>query len=465
MVEVSVFDVTVVTMDRDRRIIEDGAVVIKGDRILDVGKSNEIRSKYGEEGTLIDGSGMVAIPGLVNAHTHTYEALLKGLGDDTGPLRNWVKTLLEPIDPFLDDEVLYISALLSHLEMIRSGTTFVIDHHCHITGEGVADKIVQSIRETGIKGLIARGMKVRGSRLARMRPTTEYPSLDEEVRLTERLIRKWHRKVEDRVLICPAPIITGYAGSDLLIEAKRLSDKYKVPIHAHTSEVPDEVKAALEDYGKTEVELLYDLGALSPRFHVVHGVWLDGKDIKMMGETGANLIHCPVSNMYLASGVAPVTQLLTAGVNVALGSDASCNENNDMIRVMKTAILLHKVHTLNPKVTPAGQALEMATLGGARALGLEDEIGSIEPGKRADLVLVNLQTPHTTPAHRVVPSLVYNACGVDVDTVIIDGKVVVEGGEVKTVDEEAVIEKAQEIADSLVERAGITHLKKRSQFL
>ena len=450
-------------MNKNRDIINDGAVIIEGNKILDVDRSKIIRSKYGEEGKIIDGTGMLVIPGLINAHTHTYEILFRGLGDDLGPLLNWSNTLLRPFSPFLDSEVVYISALLSCLEMVKSGTSFFVDHPCQNTAEAAIDQTARAIKEVGLRGLIAKGMWPQTGRLTKM-GFEGNPSLDEEVKLTEKLICKWHGKADGRILVCPAPVISAWVEDELIMEAKRISDKYDVPIHAHTAEVPDEVQASLEDYGKREVERLYDLGVLGPKFHVVHGVWLNASEIEKMGKTKANLIHCPVSNMYLASGVAPVPQLLKAGANVALGADVSCNENNDMIRVMKAAALLHKVHNLDPKAISAGQAFEMGTLGGARSLGLESEIGSIEAGKKADLVLINMMKPHLVPAHRMIATLVYCADGADVETVIIDGKITMENREVKTVDEQMIINKALEVGRNLIERGDINHLRNRSQF-
>lgn len=464
MATISIFNATIVTMDESRKIIANGAVILKGDRIVAVGESNEIKSTYGEEGQVIDATGMLVMPGLINSHTHTDEILLRGLGADLGPLLNWSNAVLQPAASALDDEIAYVSALLSCVEMIKSGTTFFVDHLCMNTSEAAVDKTAEAIRQTGVKGLIARGMFPQTERLARLRPYRKYPSFDDEVDHTEKAIQKWHQKQGGRILVCPAPVITAFVEDDLILEAKRLSDVYGVPIHSHVAEVRDEVQVSLEVFGKKEIERLNELGVLGPSFHVVHGVWVDDAEVKLMGRTRSNLIHCPVSNMYLGSGVAPVTHLLKAGVNVALGTDVSCNENNDMIQVMKAEALLHKVHNLDPVAICAGQVLEMATLGGAKALGVDRETASIEAGKKADIILIGMRKPHITPAHRVVPSLVYCANGADVETVIIDGELVMENRQVKTVDEKKITEMSLRLGDELVERAKLTTLKNRPQF-
>lgn len=463
MVDITILNANVATMDKKRRIIKDGAIVIRDDRIIDVDESGEIRSKYGEGGKVIDGSGMLAIPGLVNAHTHLWQALLRGLGDDL-QLLDWLDEMVWPMNNRLEDEDVYAAALLGSVESIRTGTTFVVDNNHMNTSENSVDNVCKAFQETGMRGLVARGMFMKTPAAAKHYPDREYLPLDEEVKLTERLILKWLGKGEGRVMVCPGPANLRISGPDMLIEVKKLSDKYCVPIHTHIAESIGLCEWEFEDYKKRGVEFLYDLGVLGPRFHVVHGVWLDNREIKMMGETKANLIHCPVSNMFTASGVAPVPQLLAAGANVALGSDGVANMNQDMIGVMKTAALLHKVHTLVPTAMTCGQVLEMATLGGARAVGLEKEIGSIEVGKKADIVLVDLNKPHISPFQRAVPALVYCALGTDVDTVIINGKMVMEEGRIKTVDEKKIIKRAQERADSLIERAEMTHLINKPQF-
>ncbi|MEM3061187.1 MAG: amidohydrolase, partial [Candidatus Bathyarchaeia archaeon] len=374
------------------------------------------------------------------------------------------KEVAYPITQAISSDDVYVAALLGCIEQIKTGTTYIIDNHYQNSSEKAIEKVAQAILETGVKGLIARGMRWKTPRAIKDKyPDFLFPySLDEEVSITERLIRKWNTKANDKVKVCPAPLNTRLAGPEMFLETKRLSEKYDVPVHTHISETPVPLRICVEDYGKREIELLYDLGALNRLFHVVHGVWLNDEEIKLMAKANANLMHCPVSNMIIASGIAPVPKMLKEGVNVALATDGPASNNNqDMISVLKFTALLHKVSTLNPLITPCEQVLEMATLGGAKALGLESEVGSIEVGKKADIVLIDTKKPHIWPVHRPTSALVYCAYGSDVAYTIIDGKVKYERGVVKTVDEGSVLERAKECAYQLVEKAGIARLKKR----
>ncbi|MEM3507284.1 MAG: amidohydrolase [Candidatus Bathyarchaeia archaeon] len=462
-IPLTIFNATIITLDKERRIIENGSIVIENDRIVDVGSNKEIKAKYGDLDEVIDASNMIAIPGLINAHTHMFQSFLRGLGDDL-ELMIWLKEVSYPIIQAISDEDVYIAALLGCVEQIKTGTTYVIDNHYQNSSEKAIDNVAKAIIETGMKGLIARGMRWKTPRAIKDKyPDFLFPySLDEEINITEKLIRKWNKK-DNRVKVCPAPINTRLAGPEMFLETKKLSEKYNVPVHTHISETQAPLHICIEDYGKREIELLYELNVLNSLFHVVHGVWLNDQDIKLMAMAKANLIHCPVSNMILASGVAPIPKMLEKGVNVALATDGPASNNNqDMILVLKFTALLHKVSTLNPLITPCEQVLEMATLGGAKALSLENEIGSIEVGKKADIVLIGIKKPHIWPVHRPVSALVYCANGLDVAYTIIDGKVVYERGKIKTVDEESILEKAKEHAYQLVEKAGITKLKKRS---
>jgi len=302
--------------------------------------------------------------------------------------------------------------------------------------------------ESGVRGCVPRG----GYEVNAMEGLLE--DRDRILGDTERLIRQWHGAANGRIMIGVAPMHPCFASREFLIKAKELSDKYGVVYHTHTGESKRDQELNLAYHGKTDVELLNELGILSARYHAVHAVWVSQREVGMLAKAGAHAIHNPVSNMYLGSGVAPVPEMLAAGVNVALGTDGPASNNNqDIIQSMKFAACLHKVNKLNPAIISAKQVLEMATLGGARALGLEHEIGSLENGKKADITIVDMQRPHIAPVHDPVASLVYCAnCG-DVDTVIIDGRVVMEGGEVKTVNELEILSKSYEVVEGLKERA------------
>jgi 5-methylthioadenosine/S-adenosylhomocysteine deaminase len=244
---------------------------------------------------------------------------------------------------------------------------------------------------------------------------------------------------------------------ELWKESLRLAEEFGIGIHTHVAETRSEIEEMRRLHGKSPAEFLYDLGVLGSNVHAIHSVWLSDKEIKMLKRTGTHVVHCPVSNMYLASGVAPIPQMIKEGVNVALGSDGPASNNTqDLFECMKATVCLQKAASLNPTVLASQQALEMATVNGAKALGVDKELGSLEKGKIADIIVVDLKKPHISPVHNPSSSLVYCAKGSDVDTVIIDGQIVMEDRRLMTINEYKAIEKAQRSADKLA-----TTLKKR----
>jgi len=441
---------TLLTLDSRRRIIEDGAIVVEADRIVDVGDRTTIRSRWKLD-RVMDCRGRVVIPGLINAHTHMFQNLLRGLGDDM-ELIGWLKNMLYPAAALLTPDHIGVGARLGSIEMVKTGVTTVIDNHHIKTSENAVDHVAEACVKTGLRAFIARGMKQRTKR-SQMWGVPDHVfefELAEDVAITERLLKRWREKGNGLVEVTPGPTAIFSTGPDLLREAKRISKQYKVPMHIHIAESPSQVSSSLEDYGMREVEFLDHIGVLDARTHVVHGIWLSKAEIDLLGRVGAHHIHCPVSNMILASGVADLPRLLKSGVNVALGTDGpASNHSHDMFEVLKSTALLQKVSTLNPTAMSSNQVLELATLGGAKALDREKELGSIEVGKKADLVIVNLKRPHTYPVYRITSSLVYTARESNVETVIIDGKIVMEDRRMINIDEEEVLAEASEVAREL----------------
>ena len=439
---------TVVTMDGARRIIRDGAIVISGDRIEFVGSREEAEGKYRAERT-IDASGKFIFPGFINAHTHMFQVLLRNLAVDM-VLLEWLRRVIHPALLAFEEEDVYVGALLGCLENIKSGVTCIVDNHYG----RYFDAVLRAMVEAGVRGCLPRGGYVVNAK----EELLEDP--DYILRDTERLIREWHGAAGGRIMVGVAPMHPCFATREFLLKAKELSDKYGVVYHTHTGESREDQELNRRFHGQSDVELLQELGILSLRYHAVHGVWVSQREIGYLAEAGAHVIHNPVSNMYMGSGVAPVPEMLAAGVNVALGTDGPASNNcQDIIQTMKFAACLHKVSKLDPAAITARQVLEMATINGAKALGLEDQIGSLEVGKKADITIVDMEKPHIAPVHDPIGSLVYCAHGSDVDTVIIDGRVVMEGGEVKTIDEEDILEKSYEVVEGLKgrvrERSGI----------
>lgn len=436
----------IVTVDPKRRVIKDGAIAIKGNKIEFVGSKEEIERKT-KTGRVIDARGKVIFPGLVNSHDHMFQVILRNIGVDVN-LLTWLKTVIHPAISILKDskEGVHAAAMLGCLENIKSGNTYVVDNFYG----GNFDAVIEAMIKSGLRGCLARGIyEINCQERLSESPKKAIPDC-------ERLFKKWNGAAGGRIMIGIAPMHPCHVSKEMLIKAKEFSDKFETIYHTHTGESKGDQDLNIKTHGKTDVELLVDLGILGPRYMSVHSVWISKKEIKYMAEAGVHVVHNPVSNMYLGSGVAPIPEMRSAGINVALGSDGPASNNNqDVIQSMKFAACLHKVNKLDPAIITAQDVLEMATINGARALGLEREIGSIEVGKKADLIIVDLHKPHIAPVHDPVASLVYCANGGDVETVIVDGKVVMKNRKVLTIDERDVLEKADEVASNLLREANI----------
>lgn len=427
---------TVVTIDQKRRIIKDGAIAISGNKIEFVGKKEEVEKKFKSD-EILDLKGKIIFPGLINAHDHMFQVMLRNLGVDVN-LLEWLKTVIHPAISILKDnkESIHAAALLACLENLKSGNTFVMDNHYG----GNYDAVIEAMIKSGIRGCLARGIyEINVPEIIRESPKVAIPDC-------ERLFRKWHGAEGGRIMVGIAPMHPCHVSKEMLLKAKEFSDKFNAPYHTHTGESKGDQDLNVKIHGKTDVELLKELGILGPRYMSVHSVWVSEADIKNMAKAGVHVVHNPVSNMYLGSGVAKIPEMRKAGINIALGSDGPASNNNqDVIQSMKFAACLHKVSKLDPAIIRAQDVLEMATINGAKALGLENEIGSLEAGKKADIIIVDMEKPHIAPVHDPVASLVYCANGSDVETVIIDGKIVMKNREVLTINEREVLKKANEV--------------------
>jgi len=422
-----------VTMNQSRQVIERGSVAIEGDRIEAVGEE-----VGGRADKVIDARGKAILPGLINGHTHLPMVLLRGFADDM-PLNEWLCDKIWPMERNMKPEDCYVGALLGALEMIKAGTTCFADNYFHM------DQVALAVEKTGLRGVLSYGMIDRD----------DEQKMREEIKIGRSLVKSFQGKAGGRILTMFGPHAPYTCSRECLLRVKELAGKFGVGIHIHVSESSEEVKQTVKKYGKRPVEYLDSIGFLGPEVLAAHCVWVTKKEIRIIRENHAKPVHNPASNMKMGSGIAPVTEMFKAGIPVALGTDGAASNNSlDMFREMKLAALLAKVRKLDPTALPAMKALEMATRNGAAALGLEDKIGSIEVGKKADLILVDLKKPHLSPLHDVVSHLVYSAAGSDVDTVIVDGKVLMENGVVLTLDEEKVLEQAQRTFDDLISRWG-----------
>ncbi|MBA7601096.1 5-methylthioadenosine/S-adenosylhomocysteine deaminase [subsurface metagenome] len=431
LADILIKDGYIITMDAQRRILERGSVAIKGDKITAVGKDVQERAD-----TVIDARGKAVLPGLINAHTHLSMTLLRGVADDM-PLMEWLETKIWPIEKNLTAQDSYLGALLGCLEMIKSGTTCFADQYFFM------QDVARAVEEAGLRAMLSYGIIEMDDPKRR----------ESELRAGEKLVKTCQGAAGGRIQTMFGPHAAYTCSPECLMQVKELAKKYKVGIHTHISETQDEVDKITKKYGKRPVEHLDSIGFLGPEVLAAHCIWLTEKEIAVIRKQGVKPVHNPVSNMKTASGVAPVPEMLAAGIPVALGTDGAASNNSlDMFSEMKFAALLSKAHKLDPTALPAQVVLEMATINGAITLGLQDKIGSLEVGKKADIVMVDMKKPHLAPLHNVISHLVYSAVGGDVDTVVVDGKVLMRERGVLTLEEVKVLEETQKVADDLLAR-------------
>lgn len=427
----------VVTLDERERIFEDGAVLVEDGRIVAVGDSRNVEKGVTPD-VVIDAREKAVLPGFVNTHVHS--GLIRGTAEDL-PLWEWLRKHVDPKHRVLKSDDAYAAASLCYSEMIRAGITCALDMYRFM------DRCADAAEETGIRIVLAPYV-------------ADKPEYDyfESLSDNERLIRTRHGGANGRVNVWVGLEHLTYCSEDAFRKAREFADKYGVGIHTHGEESLEMYQRITREYGKRPIEVFRDYGILGPKTVLAHCVWLSPIEIEILAKTGTSVAHCPVSNMKLASGVAPIPELMSKGVNVALGSDG-VKENNrlDLIQEMKFASLLQKVNHLDASLLPANQVLRMGTVNGARALGLENEIGSLAEGKKADIVIMDLVRPHLTPLllgefANVIPNIVFAAQGNDVETVLIDGRIVMKNRVLQTVNEEEIIERADKVTYDLLER-------------
>jgi 5-methylthioadenosine/S-adenosylhomocysteine deaminase len=424
---------TVVTMDAGGTVIENGAVAVRRDRIVAVGKASDIDSRYNAQ-RVIDATYRVVMPGLINTHTHVPMGLFRGIADDL-VLMEWLQKYIFPAEAKnVDEKFVRWGTRLGCLEMIEGGTTTFVD--MYYFEDAIAD-------ETARAGMRA----VLGETLLDF-PAPDNKTWDAGMQYVEKFIDKW----KGHPLIVPAiaPHAPYTVSTEHLKQAHELSSRKNVPLVIHVAEDSAEVKTIQERYGSSSVAYLDRNGLLDGRVIAAHMVWPTPEDIQTLAARKVGVAHCPQSNMKLAAGAAPVPQMLKAGVAVGLGTDGAASNNDlDMWEEIDTAAKLHKLVMKDPTVLKAREALEMATINGARAIHMDKEIGSLEPGKRADLIIVNVESPHQWPLYNLMSQLVYATKAADVLTVMINGRLVMENRQVTTINEDDVRQKANEYRDRI----------------
>jgi 5-methylthioadenosine/S-adenosylhomocysteine deaminase len=422
---------TLVTMDKERRVIEDGAVAIEGGRVVAVGRRRDIERRYAA-GEVIDARGRAIIPGLVNGHTHIPMTLFRGIADDLD-LNEWLTKFIFPAEAKnVTEEFVRTGTQLGLAEMIRGGTTTYCDMYYF------EDAIADETARAGVRGVL-------GETVIDF-PVADNKTWAEAMRYTESFVAKWRGHPLITPAIAPhAPYTVSEAH---LREVRAFSDRTGATVVIHVSETRKEVEDISKQRGARPVEYLAGIGFLSARTVAAHTVHISEKEIGLLKEFGVGSVHNPQSNMKLASGVAPVTQMMRAGVALGLGTDGAASNNDlSMWEEMDTAAKLHKLSTNDPRVLSAEETLMLATIGGARALHLEKETGSIEVGKRADLVVVDLDALHQTPRYNIYSHLVYATKASDVRTVVIEGRVVMRDRRLLTLNEELIKRKARTLRE------------------
>jgi 5-methylthioadenosine/S-adenosylhomocysteine deaminase len=414
-------------------LIQSGYIGIRDGEIAALGSISDLGNAR-EAGKIIDGSGHLAMPGLVNTHTHAPMTLFRGMADDL-PLMTWLHEYIFPAEArSVNPEMVYWCSKLAAAEMIFSGTTTVAD------GYFLEDSVAEAFTEAGMRAIVAQGVIDF--------PAPGVPDPKQNVAAAEQFIGRWQSRnsLLSPAVFCHSPYT---CSADTLKRAKEMARRRNVQCFVHLAETRAEVEQVREEHGTTPVRYLEKLGFLDKNTVCVHCVWLDAEEIEILARTGAKVATCPQSNMKLGSGIAPLNEMLAAGISVGLGTDGPASNNRlDLFFEMDVCAKIHKVKNLDPTALPATTVLHLATAGGADVLGLQEQIGSLSPGRKADIILLNLMQPNLQPFHHP-DLLVYAASGADVSTVIINGKLVMQDRGILTFDVDETMAKVRKLAENL----------------
>jgi 5-methylthioadenosine/S-adenosylhomocysteine deaminase len=421
---------TVITENAARQVLTPGAVAVNGTDIVAVGTPQSIAAGYTAAET-VDAHDQVVLPGLINTHTHAPMVMFRGLADDLA-LMDWLQKYIFPAEAkTVSPAFVRTGTRLAALEMIESGTTTFADMYYF------EEEIAKATRDAGLRGVL-------GETIIQF-PVPDAKTPAEGLARAERFIQAF--KNDSLIVPAVAPHALYTNDEATLLACAELSRRYGVPLIIHLAETEEELKTTREQHQTTPVQYLERIGFFTPRTLAAHGVWVNDDDIQILKRRSVGVAHNPESNMKLASGAAPVAKYLAAGVAVGLGTDGAASNNDlDMFEAMRQASFLAKLTTRDPTAVPAQTALDMATIGGARAMGMERLIGSLEPGKRADLIAVSMSAARQTPLYDPVSHLVYVTRGDDVKTTIVNGKVLMKDRQVRTLDRTSVIADANRLA-------------------
>jgi 5-methylthioadenosine/S-adenosylhomocysteine deaminase len=448
MIDLLVKAMAVVTMDPERRVILDGEVAVDGGKIVQVGQKLGLEARK-----VLEAPTCVVLPGLINGHTHVYQSLIEGIGYDMH-FDPWNWRFLFPIVSQMAPAHSRVSAELAALEMIKTGTTTISDHwYMHTNLRNIYD-VTNAFDRAGMRAQMVFGLL--DQTFAGERIDSQYMTMiqREDVLIDEarNFYREWHGK--RRTTMALGPGSTEDISESLMLKTRELSRELDINVSTHVAGWIEINAYTQRKFGERDLEHLHSVGLTGKRGVFFHAVWLSQHEIEILAETGSKVVHCPMANAYLGYGISPVGQLLERGVPVGLGTDGAASYTYDLWEVGRAAAMLQKATRLDGEALTAEQVLGMMTIDGARSMGLEDQVGSLEPGKQADLIAVDFNQPHLLPDGRFVPKLVYSAHGSDVRHVVIDGQVVMEDRIIRTFSEADVMQRAVEARKNLIQVAG-----------
>jgi 5-methylthioadenosine/S-adenosylhomocysteine deaminase len=414
-------------MNKKEQIIENGVVVVKDGRIADIGEFGEILKKYKEQIPVYGNSHSALMPGFINTHTHAAMVLFRGIADDL-PLKQWLTEHIWPREAkFLSEEFVYDGTLLACLEMLKSGTTTFSDMYFF------TESIAKAAKDAGIKAVVGQGVLDF--------PTPSGSGAKDYLAKAEDFIKNF--KSDDYIIPAVAPHAIYTCSRETLLSCKELALKYNVPMHIHLSETFQEVEESLNRHGLRPVKYLDSIGLLEAKIIAAHCVWLNEEEIEIMAKHNVGVSHCIESNLKLSSGIAPVAKMIRKGVKVSMGTDGAASNNNlDLLEEISIAAKVQKGITADPTVLDVKTCMKMLTIWAAEGLGLEKEIGSIEVGKKADMILMNLRKPHLQPIYDIYSTIIYSAKASDIEDVFVNGVPVILNGRAQFIDEDEIIDKA-----------------------
>jgi 5-methylthioadenosine/S-adenosylhomocysteine deaminase len=424
----------VLPMDEKLTVITNGAVVVTGNKIIEVGNFDDISKKYSSE-KIIEGKNRVVLPGFINTHTHAAMVYFRGMADDL-PLETWLENHIWPAEKkWLSPEFVYDATELACFEMIKAGVTTYSDMYFF------EEFSAKAAKKFGMRAILGPGILDF--------PTAAAKTTDEYFNRAEKFIEEWRK--DELIATCIAPHSIYTCSPDTLKRSKKLADKYSVPIHIHLAETKWEINETEKRFGMSPVEHIEKIGLLGGCVIAAHCVWLSEKDISIMAENSVGVAHCIESNLKLASGIAPVTAMIKSGVKVSIGTDGAASNNDlNVLSEISTAAKVHKAVSNDPTVIDAKTALLMGTKWGAEALGLGNITGSLEKGKAADIIRVNLEKPHLLPLYDIYSHIVYSAMASDVEMVFVNGRMLLDNRKLCSADENEIISKAKEWKSKII---------------